>query len=147
MNLITKTFNELTTDELYKILRLRNEVFILEQECPYQDIDDKDSESYHMFLKENNEIIAYLRIIKKGISYKQISIGRVVVKKDYRFKGIAKDMLLKCLDFIENNLGEKEIKIQAQSYLYEFYSSLGFKKISDIYLEDNIPHMDMLYVK
>ncbi len=147
MNLITKTFNELTTDELYKILRLRNEVFILEQECPYQDIDDKDSESYHMFLKENNEIIAYLRIIKKGISYKQISIGRVVVKKDYRSKGIAKDMLLKCLDFIENNLGEKEIKIQAQSYLYEFYSSLGFKKISDIYLEDNIPHMDMLYVK
>lgn len=147
MNLITKTFNELTTDELYKILRLRNEVFILEQECPYQDIDDKDIESYHMFLKENNEIIAYLRIIKKGISYKQISIGRVVVKKDYRFKGIAKDMLLKCLDFIENNLGEKEIKIQAQSYLYEFYSSLGFKKISDIYLEDNIPHMDMLYVK
>ena len=100
-----------------------------------------------MFLKENNEIIAYLRIIKKGISYKQISIGRVVVKKDYRSKGIAKDMLLKCLDFIENNLGEKEIKIQAQSYLYEFYSSLGFKKISDIYLEDNIPHMDMLYVK
>lgn len=147
MNWIIKTFNELTTDELYKILQLRNEVFIVEQECPYQDIDGKDNESYHIFLKKDNEVIAYSRILKKGISYEQASIGRVIVKKDYRGGNIAKDMLLKSISFIENSLHEKEIKIQAQAYLDKFYSSLGFEKISDVYLEDNIPHMDMLYKK
>lgn len=147
MNWIIKTFSELTTDELYKILQLRNEVFIVEQECPYQDIDGKDNESYHIFLEKDNEVIAYSRILKKGISYEQASIGRVIVKKDYRGGNIAKDMLLKSISFIENSLHEKEIKIQAQAYLDKFYSSLGFKKISDVYLEDNIPHMDMLYKK
>ncbi|MGX4598111.1 GNAT family N-acetyltransferase [Faecalimicrobium sp. JNUCC 81] len=147
MNWIIKTFKELTTDELYKILQLRNEVFIVEQECPYQDIDGKDNESYHIFLKKDNEVIAYSRILKKGISYEQASIGRVIVKKDYRGGSIAKDMLLKSISFIENSLHEKEIKIQAQAYLDKFYSSLGFEKISDVYLEDNIPHMDMLYKK
>lgn len=147
MNWIIKTFNELTTDELYKILQLRNEVFIVEQECPYQDIDGKDNESYHIFLKKDNEVIAYSRILKKGISYEQASIGRVIVKKDYRGGNIAKDMLLKSISFIKNSLHEKEIKIQAQAYLDKFYSSLGFEKISDVYLEDNIPHMDMLYKK
>lgn len=147
MDWIIKTFNELTTDELYKILQLRNEVFIVEQECPYQDIDDKDRDSYHLFLKKDNEVIAYSRILKKGVSYKQASIGRVIVKKDYRGGNIARDMLLKSISFIENNLNEKEIKIQAQAYLDRFYSSLGFEKISDVYLEDNIPHMDMLYKK
>lgn len=147
MNWIIKTFSELTTDELYKILQLRNEVFIVEQECPYQDIDGKDNESYHIFLEKDNEVIAYSRILKKGISYEQASIGRVIVKKDYRGGNIAKDMLLKSISFIENSLHEKEIKIQAQAYLDKFYSSLRFKKISDVYLEDNIPHMDMLYKK
>ncbi|WP_042277390.1 GNAT family N-acetyltransferase [[Clostridium] dakarense] len=147
MDWIIKTFNELTTDELYNILQLRNEVFIVEQECPYQDIDDKDRESYHLFLKKDNEVIAYSRILKKGVSYEQASIGRVIVKKDYRGGSIARDMLLKGISFIENNLNEKEIKIQAQAYLDKFYSSLGFEKTSDVYLEDNIPHMDMLYKK
>ncbi|MBO3446395.1 GNAT family N-acetyltransferase [Clostridium sp. CCUG 7971] len=147
MSWIIKTFSELTTDELYKILQLRNEVFIVEQECPYQDIDGKDNKSYHIFLEKDNEVIAYSRILKKGISYEQASIGRVIVKKDYRGRNIARDMLLKSISFIENSLHEKEIKIQAQAYLDKFYSSLGFKKISDVYLEDNIPHMDMLYKK
>ncbi|MGL4570582.1 MAG: GNAT family N-acetyltransferase [Clostridium sp.] len=147
MNWIIKTFNELTSEELYKILQLRNEVFILEQECPYQDLDSKDQSSYHLFLKDNDEIIAYLRIIEKGISYDQTSIGRVIVKKDYRGKNIARDMLLTSIGFIEDTLHECEIKIQAQAYLENFYSSLGFKKISDVYLEDNIPHLDMIYRK
>lgn len=147
MNWIIKSFSELTTDELYEILKLRNAVFIVEQNCPYLDVDGKDKDSYHLFLKDNNEIISYLRILKKGISYKEASIGRVLVKNDYRRKNISRHMILKSISFIENTLNEKEIKIQAESYLENFYTSLGFQKISDSYLLDNIPHMDMLYKK
>lgn len=147
MNWIVKSFSELTTEELYEILKLRNDVFIVEQNCPYLDIDGKDKESYHLFLKDRNKIVAYLRILKKGVSYKEPSIGRVLVKNDYRRKSISRKMLLKGISFIENNLKEKEIKIQAESYLENFYSSLGFKKLSDSYLLDNIPHIDMIYKK
>lgn len=147
MNWIVKSFSELTTEELYEILKLRNDVFIVEQNCPYLDIDGKDKESYHLFLKDRNKIVAYLRILKKGVSYKEPSIGRVLVKNDYRRKSISREMLLKGISFIENNLKEKEIKIQAESYLENFYSSLGFKKLSDSYLLDNIPHIDMIYKK
>lgn len=147
MNWIVKSFSELTIEELYEILKLRNDVFIVEQNCPYLDIDGKDKESYHLFLKDRNKIVAYLRILKKGVSYKEPSIGRVLVKNDYRRKSISRKMLLKGISFIENNLKEKEIKIQAESYLENFYSSLGFKKLSDSYLLDNIPHIDMIYKK
>ncbi|WP_434799544.1 GNAT family N-acetyltransferase [Terrisporobacter vanillatitrophus] len=147
MNWKIKKFNELNVEEIYKILALRNEVFIVEQECPYLDCDDKDLNSYHLFSEENGEIVAYLRILEKGVSYDEISIGRVAVKKSYRGKGISRKMMLKAIEFIENNLAEDAIKIQAQSYLLNFYSSLGFKAVSQEYLEDNIPHIDMLYKK
>ncbi len=145
MNWKIKRFEELSGDEVYKILALRNEIFIVEQDCVYLDCDNKDFKSYHLFCEDNGELIAYLRIIDKGVSYDDISIGRVSVKKGYRGKGIAREMLVKAIDFIENNLNEKAIKIQAQSYLLDFYSSLGFKLISEEYLEDNIPHIDMIY--
>ena len=145
MNWKIKRFEELSGYEVYKISALRNEIFIVEQDCVYLDCDNKDFKSYHLFCEDNGELIAYLRIIDKGISYDNISIGRVAVKKGYRGKGIAREMLVKAIDFIENNLNEKAIKIQAQSYLLDFYSSLGFKSISDEYLEDNIPHIDMIY--
>jgi len=147
MNWNIKKFNQLKGEEIYKILALRNKVFILEQECAYLDCDDKDLKSYHLFSEENGELIAYLRILEKGVSYDEISIGRVVVKKSYRGKGIAREMVLKATSFIENNLKEDTIKIQAQAYLLNFYSSLGFKAVSEEYLEDNIPHIDMLYKK
>lgn len=147
MNWKIKKFNELNVEEIYKILALRNEVFIVEQECPYLDCDDKDLNSYHLFSEENGEIVAYLRILEKGVSYDEISIGRVAVKKSYRGKGISRKMMLKAIEFIENNLSENAIKIQAQAYLLNFYSSLGFKAVSQEYLEDNIPHIDMLYKK
>lgn len=147
MNWNLKKFKELSVEEIYKILALRNEIFIVEQECAYLDCDDKDLNSYHLFSKENGEIIAYLRILEKGVSYDEISIGRVAVKKNYRGKGISREMLLKAIDFVENNLNEDTIKIQAQAYLLNFYSSLGFKAVSEEYLEDNIPHIDMLYKK
>lgn len=147
MNWKIKKFNELNIEEIYKILALRNEIFIVEQECPYLDCDDKDLNSYHLFLTENGQIVSYLRILEKGVSYDEISIGRVAVKKSYRGKGISRKMMQKAIEFIENNLYENTIKIQAQAYLLDFYSSLGFKPVSEEYLEDNIPHIDMIYKK
>lgn len=147
MNWKIKKFNELTVEEMYKILALRNEIFIVEQECPYLDCDNKDLKSYHLFAEENGEIVSYLRVLEKGVSYDEISIGRVAVKKNYRGNGISREMMLKAIEFIENELLETTIKIQAQAYLINFYSSLGFEAVSEEYLEDNIPHIDMLYKK
>ena len=142
-----KKFSELTNHEIYKILKLRNEIFIVEQSCPYMDCDGKDEESYHLFAEDGEDIIAYLRIIKKGIIYDDVAIGRVCVNKKYRKNNLGREMLLRAISFIENELKEKKIKIQAQSYLYDFYKSLGFKEISDNYLEDGISHIDMIYNK
>lgn len=147
MNWKIKRFEELKLKEMYEILALRNEIFIVEQECPYQDCDGKDEKSYHLFAEEDGEIVAYLRIIEKGVSYDEISIGRVTVKKSYRGKGISREMLSKAIEFIEKDLKETEIKIQAQAYLLNFYKSFGFKEVSEEYLEDNIPHIDMVYKK
>ncbi|WP_297636534.1 GNAT family N-acetyltransferase [uncultured Clostridium sp.] len=147
MNWKTKRFDELSVEELYKILGLRNEIFIIEQECIYLDCDNKDFKSYHLFLEEKDEVIAYLRILEKGVSFDEMSIGRVSVKKSYRGKGISRELMLKGIHFIENNLNEDTIKIQAQAYLLKFYSSLGFKQVSEEYLEDGIPHIDMIYKK
>lgn len=147
MNWKIKKFNELNAEEIYKILALRNEIFIVEQECPYLDCDGKDFNAYHLFLEENGEIISYLRILEKGVSYDEIAIGRVIVKKSHRKKGISRKMMLKAIEFIEKELSSTTIKLQAQAYLIDFYSSFGFKAISEEYLEDNIPHRDMLYKK
>lgn len=147
MNYKIKKFSELENSELYQILELRCEVFVVEQNCAYNDVDNKDQDAYHLLLEDNKKIIAGLRILKKGVSYDQISIGRVVVSKEHRGLGIAKEMMLKAIEFIENDLGEKEIKISAQAYLIDFYKSIGFVEVSQVYLEDDIPHIDMLYKK
>jgi ElaA protein len=139
-----KKFDELTNIELYKLLKERTLVFVVEQNCPYLEVDGKDPISYHLFKEDNGEIIAYLRIVPAGVAYQEISIGRVFVKKEYRGQGIAEELLKKGLDFIQNELKEKTVKIQAQDYLRKFYSSFGFQAISETYLEDNIPHIDML---
>lgn len=143
MNWKLKKFTELTTEEMYKILQLRSKVFVVEQNCPYLDIDDKDEKSYHLFCKEEGKIVAYLRILEKGLSFDEISIGRVCVAKSFRGKGISREMMEYAIKFIEQQLGGKAIKIQAQAYLLGFYGSLGFKAISEEYLEDDIPHVDM----
>ncbi|OOR26959.1 GNAT family N-acetyltransferase [Bacillus wiedmannii] len=139
-----KKFDELTNIELYNLLKERTLVFVVEQNCPYPEVDGKDPFSYHLFKEDDGEIIAYLRIVPAGVSYQEISIGRVFVKKEYRGQGIAEELLKKGLDFIQNELKEKTVKIQAQDYLRKFYSSFGFQTISQTYLEDNIPHVDML---
>lgn len=147
MNWVLKKFEELNIKELYKILQARNEVFILEQKCPYQDCDGKDEISYHLFLEDNEEILCYLRIIPKEIAYYEVSIGRVLVSKNKRKKGLAREMILIAIDFIERKLNEKSIRISAQKYLVNFYKSLGFEEVSDVYLEDGIEHVEMLYIK
>jgi ElaA protein len=147
MNWKIKRFQELKTEEIYEILRIRNEVFIVEQHCAYLDCDDKDRTAVHLFLVENHEIIAYLRILQKGISYDEISIGRVLVNENHRGKGLAQEMMNKAITFIEEDLKEREIRISAQAHLIGFYKGCGFEKVSEVYLEDDIPHMEMLYKK
>jgi ElaA protein len=147
LNWQIKKFNELTADEIYKILKSRNEVFIVEQNCAFQDCDDKDENSYHLLIEDDEFLAGYLRILEKGVSYNEISIGRVLVAKEYRKNGIARDMMLKAIDYIHNSLNEISIRISAQSYLVDFYKSIGFEEVSDIYYDDNIPHVEMLYIK
>jgi ElaA protein len=145
MEVIIKEFKELTAEELYEILKLRINIFIVEQKCPYEECDDKDKNSYHLYLKEDDKILAYLRVVKKGISYDEISIGRVVVNSKYRGQNLGRELMTKAINFITEKLKEKNIRISAQLYLEEFYKSFGFKSVSSQYLEDNIPHIEMLY--
>jgi ElaA protein len=142
-----KRFDDLTNKELYIILKERTTVFVVEQNCPYPEVDGKDPQTYHLFKEENGEIIAYLRVLPAGVSYQEASIGRVLVKKEYRGRGIAEELLRRGLDFIHDELKENTVKIQAQDYLRKFYGSFGFKAITETYLEDNIPHVDMLLQK
>ena len=134
-----KTWEQLKTKELYSILKLRSKVFVVEQNCVYQDIDGKDEKGKHVLGKKNNEIIAYARIFKPGDYFKEASFGRAVVKKSERGKGVGDELVKKCLE----NITEEEIKISAQSYLKGFYSSHGFLAEGDEYLEDGIPHLAM----
>lgn len=142
-----KRFDELTTVELYKILKIRGEVFVVEQTCPYLDTDGKDEKCWHLYAEEKGQMIAYARILAKGLSYEEMSIGRVLVKAEYRKKGLARELVQRAMGFITDTLGETKIKIGAQAYLTEFYKSLGFEPVSEIYLEDEIPHIDMIYKK
>lgn len=140
-----KEFTELTTAELYEILKLRAEVFVVEQNCPYQDLDDKDQSSYHLFLEDNGQIIAVLRILSENIAYKEMAIGRLIVKKSYRGKGISRKMMARAIEFITEDLGKEKIRLSGQAYLSDFYQSLGFEKVSEMYLEDGIEHFEFLY--
>lgn len=141
---IIKEFNELNIYELYEILKLRNEIFIVEQQCIYQDIDEKDKNSYHIFSMENNEICSYVRVLKPLTRYKEASIGRVITKKSHRKRGLGKTNLILALDFMKISLKESTVRISAQEHLMDFYGLLGFKKVSESYLEDGIPHIEML---
>lgn len=145
MNWEIKQFKELSTEELYGILKARYEVFTVGQKCLYQDCDDKDQNSYHVYLKEDGRVVAYLRIVEKGLSYEEVSIGRVMVVDSHRNKGLAREMMKQAIEFIKNELKEEKIKISAQEYLVNFYKSLGFKQISEVYLEVEIPHVRMIY--
>src|SRR5699024_2081175 len=144
MNWSFKNFNDLTVNELYNILKARVNVFVVEQACAYPEIDDYDQQSLHLFLEDNEQLIAYVRILPTHSKYKEVSIGRVLVVEEYRGHGYAEKIMNKAIDYIMTVWEENTIKIQAQHYLSEFYSALGFEQITDIYLEDYIPHIDMI---
>jgi len=139
-----KTFDQLSAHELYDILQERTRVFVVEQECAYLEVDGKDQASYHLFKVENEQIIAYIRLIPKGVSYKEASFGRVLVHEDYRKTGLGRELVQKGLAFLGDAMGENVVRIQAQSHLQRFYASFGFQAISDVYDDDGIPHVDMI---
>ena len=138
-----KRFNELSTQELYQILQLRSEVFVVEQNCVYQDIDGKDQKAIHLMGIFEDEIVAYVRIFKPGDYFEQASIGRVVVKLKYRSQKWVYDLMKTAIWATQTEINETKITISAQLYLQKFYESLGFKQTSDVYLEDDIPHIEM----
>lgn len=141
-----KHFNDLTVDELYEIVKARFEVFVMDQKiiCE-QDFDDKDKQCYHVFLQEDNKVVAYSRIVPKGLSYDTPSIGRVLVLNSHRRRGIAEKMMKECVAYIKENLNEEHITLSAQEYVKGLYESVGFKAISDVYDEAGIPHVKMKY--
>jgi ElaA protein len=144
---VFKKFDELTATELYAIMQLRNEVFVVEQNCVYQDADNKDQESLHLTGWDDECLVAYTRIIPPGISYNTPSIGRVVSSPKYRKKGTGRKLMEMSISKTFSQFNCTEIKIGAQVYLAEFYKSLGFLQSSSEYFEDGIPHIEMTLSK
>lgn len=140
-----KKFQELNLEELYGILKVRSEVFVVEQNCPYLDPDGKDMECEHLMIRENGEILAYARILKPGASYSESSIGRVLVAEKARGRSLGKKLVQEAIDHITGVWKEEKIRISAQAYLLKFYNELGFRAVSEVYLEDDIPHIEMIY--
>ncbi len=144
MEFIVKKFDDLTIYELYQILKLRSEVFVVEQDCVYQDIDDKDKKALHIFGFKNDKIIAYTRIFGPGDYFDKSSIGRVVITNLERKYGYGHRLMEASIKAVEDNFNTTEITISAQIYLEKFYEAHGFIKIGKGYLEDDIPHIRMV---
>jgi len=136
-----KSFQELSLEELYSLLKLRIDIFVVEQNCPYPELDNEDQNSIHFFYKEAREIIAYLRVIPKKAG--NIRIGRVVTDKGYRGKKLSSQLMEEAMKYISENHPSKTITLSAQEHLQHFYAQFGFKSVSEMYLEDGIPHVDM----
>jgi ElaA protein len=139
-----KKFEELTPYQLYAILQLRNEVFIVEQNCVFQDADNKDPDSYHLMGFNGNKLIAYSRLVPAGKMHEQVSIGRVVTSPTVRRSGAGKELMEQSIDAVYNLFGIQPIKIGAQLYLKQFYSLFGFDQVSGVYIEDGIEHIYMI---
>jgi ElaA protein len=146
LNFKIKNFNELTIHELYEILQLRSEVFVVEQNCVYQDIDGKDTKAMHLIGTMDNKMVAYARLFNKGQYFENASIGRVVVDSKHRNLNFGHDLMRNAMDAIKQHFETTKISISAQLYLKKFYESHGFTQIGDGYLEDGIPHIKMIYM-
>ncbi|MBO9573828.1 MAG: GNAT family N-acetyltransferase [Chitinophagaceae bacterium] len=139
-----KHFKDLTPAELYAIIRLRNEVFVVEQNCVYQDADNKDIYCYHLMVYSDNILVAYARLVPPGLSYEEMSIGRVVTSNPVRGKGVGKLLMESAIAGCYKVYGKSDIRIGAQLYAKPFYAALGFKETGDIYDEDGIEHIEMI---
>lgn len=144
MEYSVKTYQELTAEELYTLLKLRSEVFVVEQNCVYQDIDGKDQKALHVLGYKEGKLIAYTRLFKPGEYFEKASIGRVVVKESERHHKYGNQIMQVSIQALRDYFNETEIKISAQCYLKRFYNNLGFKEFGEEYLEDGIPHIAML---
>ncbi len=147
LNWTLKKFEALSPAELYAIMQLRNEVFVVEQNCVYQDADNKDLKSFHYMGWDGSTLVAYTRLLPPGVSYPEASIGRVVNSPRYRGIGAGRQLMQLSISHTLTLFSCTQIKIGAQLYLKKFYESLGFVQCSDTYLEDNIPHIEMLLTK
>ena len=144
LKILTKTFKQLTTDELYAILQLRSEIFVVEQDCVYQDLDYKDQIALHVMGFKNGKLVAYTRIFKPGDYFINASIGRVVVAINERKHKYGYDIMNASIKAVKDYFNTEIIKISAQVYLNKFYTNLGFKSVGEEYLEDGIPHIGMI---
>jgi len=144
LQIIVKNFDQLSAYELYDILQLRSEVFVVEQDCVYQDLDGKDDKALHVLGLKNNKIVAYTRIFKALDYLEQASIGRVVVRNNERKHKYGVAIMKASIEAIEEQFNETTIALSAQTYLIRFYNSLGFNEVGEEYLEDNIPHILMI---
>jgi ElaA protein len=142
-----KKFEELSTFELYNIIQVREEVFIVEQKLSYVDCDDYDQKAWHLMGYENGKLVAYLRAFAPGTKYPEAAFGRVLTTKEGRGKGAGKELTATGLRKIQETFGNHPVKISAQKYLEKFYADFGFKSISEDYLEEGIPHVSMLLTK
>ncbi len=141
MEMKIKHFSELTLDELYEIMRARQEVFVVEQDCVYLDADGKDKNAYHVFIEENGKVLAALRVLDRGASYADVSIGRVITTR--RGAGLGEKIIIAGIKTAKEKFGADLIRISAQVQASGFYKKYGFKQVSDVYLEDNIDHFEM----
>lgn len=145
MDITIKTFDALSNKELYSLLKLRSAVFVVEQECIYQDLDGKDDKALHVLGKIGDEVVAYLRLFRPGAYFENAAIGRVVVANAHRKKGFAKTLMQTAIHHLTDEMGVTKIELSAQVYLKEFYNDLGFLEKGTSYLEDGIPHIKMVY--
>ena len=142
MQTIIKKFNELTLEELYEIVKIRAAVFVVEQKCAYQDLDDVDQEAYHVYVKEEGKMVAYLRVVDKGKRLDEVSVGRVISLK--RRCGLGSMLMKAGLAVAKEKFHADKVKVGAQTYAKPFYESVGFRQVSEEYLEDGIPHIYMI---
>lgn len=147
MNLETllRTFSQLSNEELYQILRLRSEVFVVEQDCVFLDQDNKDQKCHHLSLYLEEELVAYCRIVPAGLSYQEVAIGRVVSSPAFRGKGLGRKVMEEAIAACKKLFGPVPIRLGAQTYALKFYQSLGFREEGEVYDEDGIEHIEMVY--
>lgn len=139
-----KTYQELSKDELYALLQLRAEVFVVEQDCVYQDLDGKDQKALHILGFKGDSLVAYTRIFSPGLYFKEASIGRVVVQEKERSHKYGFDLMKRSIQAVEEHFNTTTIKLSAQTHLKKFYNNLGFQEAGEGYLEDGIPHIGMI---
>ena len=141
-----KHFNDLSLSEFHDLIALRIQIFVIEQDCPYQEVDGKDKIAFHLFFKnEKDEMIATTRILPQGISYEEVAIGRVVVHEDHRGTGLGNQLMADSMSFVEKQFVKVSVRLSAQKHLENYYGKHGFKSTGKEYLEDGIPHIEMLY--